>query len=107
VFINNISHEIRTPMNGIMGFAELLDNPDLPVDKRRFYSKIVLNSSWQLLKIIDDILEISTLDTKQVKPDKAPFNLNELLSDLQAVFNIKADQKNISLHLKAALPDDK
>lgn len=106
IFINNISHEIRTPMNGIMGFAELLDNPDLPADKRQFYAKIVLNSSMQLLKIIDDILEISTLNTKQVKLNKAPFKLNELLIDLQAVFSIKASQKNISLLLNPALPDN-
>lgn len=107
VFINNISHEIRTPMNGIMGFAELLDNQDLSADKRQFYSKIVLNSSRQLLKIIDDILEISTLDTKQVKLDKTPFNLNELLIDLQAVFSIKTSERNISLRLNNALPTDK
>jgi signal transduction histidine kinase/ActR/RegA family two-component response regulator len=107
VFINNISHEIRTPMNGIMGFAELLDDPELPLEKRQFYSKIVLHSSMQLLKVIDDILEISTLETKQVKPDNSTFNLNELLVDLKSIFQIKASERNISLILSKGLSDNK
>ncbi len=105
VFINNISHEIRTPMNGIMGFAELLDNPELSPEKRQFYSKIVLHSSMQLLKVIDDILEISTLETKQVKAENTTFNLNELLVDLQSIFQIKASERNISLILNKGLSD--
>lgn len=65
-FLNNMSHEIRTPMNGIIGFADLLNTNDLKQEKRSYYTKIIQNSSYQLLKVIDDILEISTLETKQI-----------------------------------------
>ena len=62
-----MSHEIRTPMNGIWGFTSLLDKPNLSDEKRKEYVKIIKNSGVRLLRIIDDILEISILGTNQVK----------------------------------------
>jgi len=102
-FLNNMSHEIRTPMNGIIGFSELLDKPDISVEKRKYYSKIVQNSSHQLLNIIDDILEISTLETKQEKLNETVFCLNDLLMEIFSIFNLKSKEKNIPLYLKKAL----
>lgn len=106
VFLNNMSHEIRTPMNGIMGFAELLDKPDLAVEKRRYYVKIINNSCTQLLHIIDDILEISKLETRQVQLNESEFSLNDLLMELFSIFNLKAKERNIPLYLKKGLYDD-
>ena len=105
-FLNNMSHEIRTPMNGIIGFSEMLDNPDISEEKRKYYSKIVQNSSHQLLRIIDDILEISTLETKQEKLNETEFCLNDLLMELFSIFNLKTKQRNIPFYLEKALDDD-
>ena len=58
-FLNNMSHEIRTPMNGILGFAEILKLPDLSLEKQKNYINIIQNSGDQLLRVIDDIIEIS------------------------------------------------
>lgn len=104
-FINNMSHEIRTPMNGIMGFSDLLDSPDLSFEKRKYYTRIVQNSSKQLLRIIDDILEISTLETKQVKVESMVFCLNDLLLDLFSIFNLRAQEKKLPFYLKKGLTD--
>ncbi|MCF8346400.1 MAG: PAS domain S-box protein, partial [Bacteroidales bacterium] len=76
-FLHNMSHEIRTPLNGIMGFAEILNNPNISEDKRKNYSKIIRNSGAQLLRVVDDILEIATLETKQTKLDESEFCLND------------------------------
>ena len=65
-FLNNMSHEVRTPMNGIIGFADMLIDPDISEEERKYYAQIIQNSSHQLLRIIDDILEISILETKQI-----------------------------------------
>jgi len=89
-FLNNLSHEIRTPMNGIIGFSELLNEPDLSDEKRKYFAKIVQNSSQQLLRIIDDILEISTLETKQVKVSEDTLCLNDLIMELFSIFNLKS-----------------
>lgn len=104
-FLNNLSHEIRTPMNGIMGFSELLDKPNLTVEKRRYFSKIIQNSSLQLLKIIDDILEISSLETKQLKLNEESFCLNDMLTELHSIFNLKSKEQSVPIYLKKGLND--
>lgn len=105
-FLNNMSHEIRTPMNGIVGFSEMLIDPTISPEKRNYYSKIVQNSSFQLLKIIDDILEIATLETKQDKIIEEEFFLNDLLMEQFSVFSLKAKEKQLSIYIKKALDDD-
>ncbi len=102
-FLNNLSHEIRTPMNGIIGFSELLDKPNISDEKRTYYSKIIQNSSQQLLKIIDDILEISTLETRQQKINETEFNLNDLFMELFSIFNLKSKEREIPIYIKKAL----
>ncbi|MFW5851894.1 MAG: PAS domain S-box protein, partial [Bacteroidota bacterium] len=106
-FINNMSHEIRTPMNGIIGFSELLNNNDVSQEERTYYLRIIQNSSYQLLKIIDDILDISTLETKQEKIHETEFFLNDFLMELFSIFNLKTKERNIPLYLKKGLHDNK
>ncbi|MDP3358541.1 MAG: PAS domain S-box protein [Lutibacter sp.] len=102
-FIQNMSHEIRTPMNGILGFTELLDDPDLNELKRKKFIEIIKNSTHQLLHIINDLMEISVLESKQIKAEENPVCLNDLLHEMHTVFNIKAIKKKIELILKNEL----
>ncbi len=104
-FINNLSHEIRTPMNGILGFAELLGNSKLSEQKRQFYINIIQNSGNQLLRIIDDILEISRLGTKQVKTFEVEVCINNLLLHLFSIFDFTAKENLTPLYLKNQLTD--
>ncbi len=102
-FLHNLSHEVRTPMNGIIGFAEMLEDPDLSKEMRINYSKIVQNSSFQLLKIIDDILEISLLETKQIKVTKEEFCINDLLMALFSQYSLKAQERDIPIYIQKGL----
>lgn len=104
-FLNNMSHEIRTPMNGILGFSEFLNDPNLEDNKRKSFVKIIQNSGNQLLRVIDDIIEISRLETKQVKLREEKVNLNDLLFELFSIFDLKAKENEISLHLEKGLSD--
>ncbi len=104
-FINNMSHEIRTPMNGILGFSEMLNNPKLTNEKRETFIKIIQSSSHQLLHVIDDILEISSLSTKQVKVYKSEVCLNDVLVELFSFFDTKAKENKTPLYLKKELKD--
>jgi len=104
-FLNNMSHEIRTPMNGILGFSEMLGEPDLDIQKRNNFVKIIQSSGKQLMHIIDDILEISSLGTKQVKVEEEEVCINDVLLELFSIFDIKAKENKTPLYLKKALSD--
>ncbi len=97
-FLCNMSHEIRTPMNGIIGFSNLL-NENITQEERKKFTKIIVGNSEQLLRIIDDILEISSLETKQVKIHLVPSNIHNIVHEAIAVHNFRATEKNIQLKL--------
>ncbi len=106
-FIYNLSHEIRTPMNGIVGFTTLLDTLDLEESQKKEYIKIIQNSSKQLLRVINDILEISQLVTKQIKTEVSSFCLNEFMNELYGVFKNKVNTQKIQFTLDNGLDSDK
>jgi signal transduction histidine kinase len=85
-FLANMSHEIRTPMNGIVGFANLLRDPDLSEDKRDLFLKHIDHSSNQLLNIIDDIIDISKIESGQLKISNKPVRINEILDEIFSSF---------------------
>ncbi len=104
-FINNMSHEIRTPMNAILGFSNLLDNVEIDEEKRKFYISIIQSSGNQLLRVIDDILEIAKLGSKQVEIIEQAVCINNLLAEHLAVFNLNAQKKGVSLHFVKTISD--
>ncbi|MCD4769397.1 MAG: response regulator [Bacteroidales bacterium] len=81
-FLANISHEIRTPMNGIVGFLELLENPGVTGEQRDEYMRFIKKSSTQLLNIINDVVDISKIETGQITLHEASVDLDQLLGDL-------------------------
>ncbi len=102
-FLSNMSHEIRTPMNGILGFSDMLSNEGLTDEKRANFIKIIQSSSKQLMHIIDDILEISRLETKQVSLDESEVCLNDVLLELFSIFDLKAKENKTPLYLNKGL----
>ncbi|HKJ43722.1 MAG TPA: ATP-binding protein [Sunxiuqinia sp.] len=104
-FLHNMSHEIRTPINGIMGFSVLLRDMDLSKEKQKRHIEFIIDCSNQLLRIISDILEISQLETKQVKARQEKVCLNELLVSLFPIFELKAKEKNIAFSFEKSLSD--
>lgn len=106
-FLHNISHEIRTPMNAIVGFTALLDEPDLDTVSRKHFIDIISQSTNQLLGIISDIVDISNIETGQVKLTFAEVNLNTIIRNMYDQYKISADQKKLLLHYETALPDEK
>ena len=104
-FINNMSHEIRTPLNGILGFSDFLNDQDITEDTRKYYIQIIKNSGQQLLHIIDDILEISELGTRQSKLNIEKVCINDLILELFSVLDKKAKENKTPLYIKKALSD--
>ena len=94
-FINNINHEIRTPLNGIIGFTNLIVEPDLDNERRIEYGKGLVSSSNRLLSIILNIIDISKLKTGEVEFRKESVNVNELFDDLYMYYSSLSREKNI------------
>ncbi|MCD4665135.1 MAG: PAS domain S-box protein [Bacteroidales bacterium] len=102
-FLANMSHEIRTPMNGIIGFSEMLNNPDLSAENRKVFTEIISQSSRQLLHIVNDILDISRIEIGQVEFHPFKTSINDLLSELYSEFNTLALKKDNRLLVKKFL----
>lgn len=98
--IQNISHEIRTPMNGIVGFTELLKSNNLSDLDRDKYLDIISNSTKDLEISINNILDISQLETKQMQLHEEFVDLNELLNVLLEQFSPISNRKNIKFEIK-------
>ena len=96
-FLANMSHEIRTPMNGILGFSELLLKPNLPAEKLYKYVQLINHNGHRLLAIINDIVDISKLESGQVNIHLLPTNLNNLINDLKILLEPQVLEKGLTL----------
>ncbi len=105
-FLANISHEIRTPLNGILGFAELLRDKDLSEKERKQYLDIIRTSGNHLLKLINDVINISRIEAGHTAIHVRIFNLNTLLHDVYEFFKIHITNEGKPIELKCTMQFD-
>ncbi len=86
-FLANMSHEIRTPMNAIIGFSNLLDDPDMQDINKKELITLINHNSNTLLHLIDDIIDLSKIESGQLVIDKRNCNLNTIFNELLDLFN--------------------
>lgn len=107
-FLANMSHEIRTPMNAIIGFSELLNMSDTDTEKRKEYADIIKNKGTLLMKLIDDIIEVSKFESGNINIHKSKTNLHHLLNELHTQFEQRKKQKGKDgINLTLSLPGKK
>lgn len=99
-FLANMSHELRTPMTAVLGFTEVLRDKNLTERDRIDALDRIEKSGRSLLRLIDDVLDISKIEAGKVKIQKTLFSPQELLNEVVAIFKLEADRKGIELRLK-------
>ena len=103
-FLANMSHEIRTPMNGILGFADLLKEPELSGEERYEYISIIERSGARMVNIINDIIDISKIESGQMRIAVSETNLNQQLDYIYNFFNPEAEKKGLQIFCKMIAP---
>ena len=105
-FLSNISHELRTPMNAILGFSSLLNDQRLPHTKREEYMDHINQSSAKLLNVVEAMIDVSMIQTGQLKMREEDCSINQLLTDIYHYFNIdrhRNDRHHIALLLNLGI----
>lgn len=96
-FLSNISHELRTPMNGIIGMTELLMDTHLDDEQSKFL-EIVKNSGYNLLSLINNVLDFSYIESGNLEIEEIDFNIKSTLKNLVSVVTIKAEEKGLQFY---------
>ncbi|MCJ8345636.1 ATP-binding protein [bacterium] len=100
IFLANMSHEIRTPLNAIIGFSELLQKSENLDRSEKSYIRTIIESGEHLLDVINDILEVSTIESGVMKYNQKEFDLVYLVKTVIQMFDLKAINKGIKLYLQ-------
>ncbi|OFX55152.1 MAG: hypothetical protein A2066_15600 [Bacteroidetes bacterium GWB2_41_8] len=103
-FLANMSHEIRTPLNSIIGFSELISDPDFEPRQQLEFARMINDSGNNLLAIINDIMDISKIESGQVQLRKNVVSVNTLLTRIQKEYSFKSSQKGVELRLDPLNP---
>jgi len=108
-FLANVSHEIRTPMNAIIGFSDLLDDDSFDNETKKQFTHTIKTRSADLLNIINDILDLSRLESGSLKVENLPGSVSYILNELIAYYNTKnknISKKPIIFNLRNSLPPE-
>ena len=103
-FLANMSHEIRTPMNGILSFIDLLSKPKLTGEKLQEYIDVIKKSSDRMLSTVNDLIDISMIESGQMKLFNAETNVNEQIENLYAFFKPDVEKKGMKFSFISTLP---
>jgi signal transduction histidine kinase/CheY-like chemotaxis protein len=98
-FLANMSHEIRTPLGAILGFAEILKDPELTAEERARYLATIQRNGEALTKVLNDILDLSKVEAGGVTVENLEFHLPLVLQDVMDLFAANASEKRLSLQL--------
>jgi signal transduction histidine kinase len=104
-FLNNLSHEIRTPLNAIIGFSDMMVSDSIADEEKKSFNDIISRSSGQLLSMIDDILDVATIEAGEVTVKMKQTDINSLLDHIANQFRYQADRNHVVLNVEH-LPGD-
>jgi signal transduction histidine kinase/ActR/RegA family two-component response regulator len=99
-FLANMSHEIRTPMTAIVGYADLLSDPNLETGERDSYVRTIRRNGEHLVNVVNDILDLSRIESGKLEVQSAPCSIREIVEDVATLMRRSAMEKNLDLTIK-------
>lgn len=96
-FVANVSHELRTPLTVIAGFTETLAEEDVPAEKRRQFSEMILSNTTRMQRIVDDLLDLSRIESGGWVPKPEPLDGQAIVDDVMSGLRSAAEAKGIAL----------
>jgi signal transduction histidine kinase len=109
-FLSNMSHEIRTPMNAILGFSNLLSHPGVTENEKEEFVNLIKLNGKNLMSLVEDIIDISKMESGQFEIHNAPCQLHQVLEDVYNVFTDEMRRRgvsNLKLYLKKGIADER
>ncbi len=103
-FLANMSHEIRTPLNSILGFAELMRRPSGDPGEQARYLETIKRNGHSLLKIIDEILDISKVEADKLEIEMGEVDLRAMFAEVQSLLEVQAQEKRLDLMIRCSTP---
>ena len=104
-FLANMSHEIRTPLNTILGFSEFLSDTSFPQEKINEFIKIIKASGFQLLSVISDVIDISTIESGQINIESEVISINDLSNEIYISYKKIIDANKINFKFMCEQPN--
>jgi PAS domain S-box-containing protein len=103
-FLANMSHEIRTPITAVLGYSDLLMDPELPQDEQRSYLQTIRRNGEVLLDLVNDILDVSKIEADKLEIDRVVCSPWSILSDLSTLMRVRTDGRGLSLGIESEGP---
>ncbi len=99
-FLSHMSHDLRTPINGILGMLEIMEKIQDDPEKQKACRKKIRVSTQHLLSLVNDVLQVSKLETGRLVEVEEPFDIHEILEDCITIMSVQAQERGIRLELK-------
>lgn len=104
-FLANMSHEIRTPLNAIIGFSDLLGDADFQEDQKKDFVRHIISNGSNLLNIINDIVDISKIESGEIVIRKSKIQVKKLLAEISGMYRMNVEEKNLRFTISFAVSD--
>jgi len=103
-FLSNMSHEVRTPMNGILGYTQLLKEPNLTIEEQQDFIRVIEKSGERMLNTLNDIMDFSKIESGNAKVEIKETNINEQIDFITKFFKPEVESKGLKFSFKTSLP---
>ncbi len=100
IFLANMSHELRTPLNAVLGFSQLMQNDGHATEEQKQYLGIINRSGEHLLHLINNVLDISKIESGRVVLEESPFDLHQLVHEIKSLMFTRASEKKLNFFLE-------